>query len=168
MHTFQNSYIPMASVSVFGSPIFIGLVIALLIVAVAGVWWANKSTEDKDMVMVTAMCGAAMLVMGVIGIYSVVQSSNPVYLTEGQKIVKNVKEKYDVVTVNLIVPGASGFIKDPQTGNYLSTAWINRAQDEVVLSESYDLVVDANTGEPTLKKAESAASKTEPSTFLRR
>lgn len=74
-----------------------------------------------------------------------------------------------MATVATSVPGGNGFTIDSKTGNYLSTVWINHAQGETVSSEIYDVVVDAITGEPTLKKQEdSAESQTEPSTFLRK
>lgn len=165
----QASYVSMAQASPCTEPLVIGVVIAALVLVIVAALITRRITKEWATAGLMAMLAIAVGTLCFWSSYDFVQRNNPVYQSESQKIVHNVKEKYDVATVDLSVPGtASGFIRDGKTGNYLSTAWINRAQDSKVSSEIYDLVVDANTGEPTLKKADSAASQTDPSTFLRK
>lgn len=168
MHILQPSYVSMADAPIFTSPLFIWVGVAMIVVVALVALGVKLITRENELVALVATLGIAMGSLGMWFLHDGMRAKDPVYWSESEKIVKNVKEKYDVATVNLSVPGTSGFIRDSKTGNYLSMAWVNRSQDEKVSSEIYDLVVDANTGEPTLKKADSAASQTDPATFLRK
>lgn len=164
-----TSYVSMAQASPLTDSLVVGIGVAALFVVVMATLVTYRITSDWSLAGLIAMLATALGFLGFYLAYDAVQRDNPVYQSESQKIVHNVKEKYDVATVNLSVPNtASGFIRDAKTGNYLSTVWVNRSQDGKVSSETYDLVVDANTGEPTLKKADSAASQADPATFLRK
>lgn len=163
------SYTPMAQASPYTDPLVIGVTVVALVAFVLAALITYRIVNDWSL---TAFVAALVLALGAGAFFLTsesVQHDNPVYQSEADKIVHNVKEKYDVATVSLSVPNTrSGFIKDGKTGNYLSTVWINRSQEGKVSSEVYNLVVDANTGEPMLSKMENAASQTDPSSFERK
>jgi len=168
MHTLQATYIPMTTPSVYADPYFIAFSIVSTVIAGVAFWAATRKFNSRETLFVTIPMAVGIAVIGSVGTYCIVQSSNPIYQTATQKIIHNIETKYDIVSVTVDVTDAPGnFIVDSKTGNYLSNAWVTRTVNETVSSEIYSVVVDAKTGEPTLKLENSAASVTDPKTFLR-
>jgi hypothetical protein len=157
----------MASPDIFHDPAFIVASVIIGLVMVVGIVIIKRVTADNKAFALFSFFTVGFAAIAVCMSAGFI-STGAEYSYPSTKIEANVGAKYEITAVDIRVPGAGSYVIDEKTGNYLSQAWVTRVVNEAITSELYDLVVEPNTGEPTLKLASDAASKTEPSTFLRK
>lgn len=168
MQTTSNSYLPMASPDIFHDPAFIVASVITGLVMLVGIVIIKRVTEDNKTFALFSFFTVGFAALAVCMAAGFI-SEGAEYRYPSTKIEANVGAKYDITAVDISVPGAGSYVIDEKTGNYLSQARVTRVVNESITSDLYDLVVEPNTGEPTLKLlSDNAASKTEPATFLRK
>lgn len=158
----------MASPDIFHDPVFIVASVITGLVMLVGIVMAKRATADSKIFAFASFFIVGFAAFAVCTSAAFI-SMGAEYSYPSTKIEANVESKYDITGVDISVPGAVSYVIDEKTGNYLAQARVTRVVNESIRSDLYDLVVEPNTGEPTLKLvSDNAASKTEPSTFLRK